>query len=220
MSPQKNGPGDGKEMPVKPGFKAGTTKSSLSKEDVKYIESLPKEMSTATSWGTLIGKKVAPTSAKTKASQTKGIQDLSDDDASYLSKKIGLKTGDNKKAVLRITKAMANASDDLGITSSNQLKERFSEVTKKAGVGEEELDFLQKMHKGDYHQPVFRLMKEGKEDLPKEVKTRGSVGVSEEETKKMNPTKSESKEIVIENRPDSAFKLVKDDKGVVRKVNK
>ena len=221
MSPQKNGPGDGKD---KPDMKAGDAR--ISKTSQKELAEAQKgEGSRVMSAEyTQAGKSLAPKSKEQQAAHRKTFEQMSPTDADTYLKKNEWAGGDvPAKTALRLVNRLSEIANEKGFTSPEQIQSAKDLLIKESGkesgeykITSETWDALNK--KGNLHKVIHRVTRDKNEAVGPVKYRLGSVGVSES-TGAVKPDVAEGKK-VVENAPDKAFKLVKDSKGNVTKEKK
>jgi hypothetical protein len=221
MSPQKNGPGDGKD---KPEMKVGDARISKTSEK-EIAEAKKGEGSRVMSPEyTQAGKSLIPKSKEQQMVYRKTFEQMAPIDADTYLRKNEWGGGDvPAKVTLKFVNRLSEIVNEKGLTSPEQIEKAKDLLIEESGkeapeykITSDTWDLLNK--KGNLSKIIHRVTREKNEDVGPVKYRQGSVGVSES-TGEVMPEAPESKK-VIENNPTKAFIYLKDSKGNITKEKK
>lgn len=173
-----------------------------------------------------IGKNLTPLTEEEQKEGTKNLQKIKPEEASYyLENTLGYKKGNipTETAITTIDK-ISKIVDGFGSATIAEVKDLFEGAYGKKMLERSDLtenDFKELTREGsdegkkNFYYSILQRVNEKRKDLGDLKATRSSVVV--EPIQKVPSPESET---VVENKPDSAFKRVKDSKGAVRMVKK
>jgi hypothetical protein len=172
-----------------------------------------------------IGKKLTPLTPEEQKVATKNLEKMPSEEGSYyVDKTLGYTGGVPTAAAITTINKLSEIADMAKVTSPADVKSLFEgayrkKALEKAGLNEESFKALTKQGseegKNNLYYSILQQVNAKRKDLGPLKATQSSFVVDVPEA-----VKTPESEKVIENKPDSAFKLVKDSKGVVRKVKK
>ena len=172
------------------------------------------------------GKKLTPLTPEEQKEETKKLGKIPEGKiGSYVQDEIGYKGEVESGGALQTINALSKVADEKQVTSPADVKALFEgpyrkEALRKAGLNENQFNILTKEGseegKKNLYYSILQQVNAKRKNLPSAKQVKSSFVVDETEEVKA----PEKKEVILENPPDKAFKLVKDAKGNVRKVKK
>ena len=172
-----------------------------------------------------IGKKLTPLTPEEQKQKTRDLEKMPSDQAGYyVDKTLEYKGGVPTAAAITTINRLSEIADESKVTSPADVKSLFEgayrkKALEKAGLNEESFKALTKQGseegKNNLYYSILQQVNAKRKDLGPLKAKQSSFVVDIPEA-----IKTPESEKVVENKPDSAFKLVKDNKGVVRKVKK
>jgi hypothetical protein len=172
-----------------------------------------------------IGKKLTPLTPEEHKEATRNLEKVKPEEASYyVDKTLEYKGGVPTASAMTVIDRISKVADEFKPTSPADIKELFEgdygkKMLERSGLNEESFKALTKQGsdegKKNLYYSILQRVNEKRKDLGPLTAKQSSFIVDMPEA-----VKTPESEKVVENKPDSAFKLVKDDKGVVRKVKK
>ena len=169
-----------------------------------------------------VGKKLTPLTPEEQKEGKVNLNKMGEEDKTYYLRKVLSYKGEvpTNEALEKID-SLAIIADKSGVTTPAQIKSLFENEEfkvkrlKDAGLTEEQFDRLGGKDKQDLYYSVLQQVNAKRKDLDPLKAKQSSFIVGE-----LEEVKTPESEEVIEDKPDSAFKRVKDSKGAVRMVKK
>ena len=172
-----------------------------------------------------IGKKLTPLTPEEHKEATRNLEKIKPEEAGYyVDKTLEYKGGVPTASAMTVIDRISKVADEFKPTSPANIKELFEgqygkKMLERSGLTEESFKALTKNGdeeaKKNFYYSILQRVNEKRKDLGPLTAKQSSFVVDIPEA-----IKTPESEKVVENKPDSAFKLVKDNKGVVRKVKK
>jgi hypothetical protein len=171
------------------------------------------------------GKKLTPLTPEEQKEATRNLEKIPLDQAGYYVKDvIGYKGGVPTDAAITTINRLSEIADEKKVTSVEGIKELFEgayrkKALEKAGLSENDFKVLSQQGsdegKKNLYYSILQQVNAKRKDLGPLKAKQSSFIVGE-----LEEMKTPESEEVIEDKPDSAFKRVKDSKGAVRMVKK
>ncbi len=171
------------------------------------------------------GKKLTPLTPEEQKEAKKNLEKIPSEEGSYYVKDvIGYKGGVPTAGAMQSINTLSEIADEKKVTSVEGIKELFEgayrkKALEKAGLSENDFKVLSQQGsdegKKNLYYSILQQVNAKRKDLGPLKAKQSSFIVGE-----LEEMKTPESEEVIEDKPDSAFKRVKDSKGAVRMVKK